>query len=52
MSFFAFPKDENGEIRVSDKDLLDAIELLINQVILLNMRFEEAFQTKIDEDDT
>ena len=45
MSFFAFPRNGNGEIVVSDQAALEALETLINQLILLNDRFEEAFET-------
>jgi hypothetical protein len=51
MSYFAFNRDTEGNIVINDEDLLCAIEKLINNLELLNVRFEEAFDTKISEDD-
>lgn len=51
MSFFAFKRNADGEIVVSDNDVLEAVELLINQLMLLNERFEEAFETGIIQED-
>jgi hypothetical protein len=51
MSFFAFKRDDDGKALVSDEDIAEAVELIINQLILLNLRIEEAFNTGIDEDD-
>jgi len=47
MSYFAFPKDKNGDIKVTDESAAEAVEILINQITLLNLRFEEAFRTGI-----
>jgi hypothetical protein len=47
MSYFAFPKDKNGNIQVTDESAAEAAEILINQITLLNLRFEEAFRTKV-----
>lgn len=47
MSYFGFPKDDEGNVVVSDVDAAEAIEILINQITLLNLRFEEAFRTNI-----
>jgi len=51
LSYFAFPKDSSGNVLVTDKELAGAVEALINQLILLNLRFEEAFDTKIEIED-
>jgi|TARA_R100001530_G_scaffold125327_1_gene93810 hypothetical protein len=51
MSYFAFKRDDDGKILVTDQDILEAVEIVINQLILLNNRVEEEFQTNIEEDD-
>jgi len=51
MSFFAFPKDSQGNALVTDQAAAEAVEKLINQITLLNLRFEEAFRTNITLDD-
>tara|TARA_R100000750_G_C2310005_1_gene82113 strand:+ start:41 stop:226 length:186 start_codon:yes stop_codon:yes gene_type:complete len=51
MSYFAFKRDDDGKILVTDQDILEAVEIVINQLILLNNRVEEEFQTNIKEDD-
>ena len=51
MSYFAFPKDVNGNIQVTDEAAAEAAEILINQITLLNLRFEEAFRTNINLED-
>ena len=48
MSYFGFKRNDSGEIVVSDQDAAEALELLINQLILLNLRFEEAFDTGLN----
>lgn len=45
MSYFAFKRDENNNVVVTDQILLESIEILINQLMLLNERFEEAHET-------
>ena len=52
MSHFAFPRDQNGNILVTDQSAAEAMEILINQLMLLNERVEEAFETQIDQEDT
>ena len=51
MSFFAFKRDENDKILVNDQAVAEFLERLLNELILLNMRVEEAFETKIDAQD-
>ena len=51
MSYFAFKRNDDGEMIVDNASLAAALELLINQVCLLNARFEEAFDTKIEDGD-
>lgn len=49
MSGYGWPKNEKGEVIVNDQTVADALEVLINQIMLLNERFEEAFETGIKE---
>ena len=49
MSYFGFPRNDDGSIEVGDYDVLEAMELMINQLILLNERFEHAYGTGIAE---
>ena len=51
MSFFGFPKGPDGKVLVNDQTVAEALEILINQIYLLNLRVEEAYQTGITLED-
>ena len=51
MSYFGFPRDENGNVVVADSDVVEYLESLLQQIKLLNLRFEETFGTGIDIED-
>lgn len=51
MSFFGFKRDEAGRLVANEQDTLQAMEVLINQLHLLNEQFREAFDTEIELDD-
>jgi hypothetical protein len=51
MSYFSFNRDSEGNVQVTDSEALEALELLLNNVALLNVRFEEAFRTNINLED-
>ena len=44
MSFFAFNRDNEGNILVSDQQVLEAVEIIVNQLLLLNARIEKGFE--------
>lgn len=49
--YFPFKTDENGAIVTVDKDNEENMAALSKEVKLLNERFEEAFETRIEEED-
>ena len=51
MSYFAFQRDEDGNVLINEDDIANYLEELLNEIKLLNMRFEEAFDTKINLED-
>jgi|TARA_Y100000310_G_scaffold261629_1_gene271057 hypothetical protein len=51
MSYFAFRRDSDGKIVVTDQDAFEVVEMIVNQLMFLNAKFEEAFETGIEEDD-
>ena len=51
MSYFAFKRTQDGEIEVSDQDVMRALEMLVNQLQLLNLRFEDLHNTGIELED-
>jgi len=51
MSYFGLEKDSNGNTKVTDSKLTEAIETVVLQLQLLNTRFEEAYGTLIKEED-
>lgn len=51
MTYFAFKRDAEGRVLISDQDAAEALEQMINWNALLCERFEEAFETGISMED-
>ena len=47
MSYFAFQRDNNGDVLVSDQQAAEALELVVNLLALISAQLEEAFDTKL-----
>ena len=52
MSYFAFDRDKHGNILVSDQQVLEALELLVQNLQQLNEMIEEGFETYMKLEDT
>lgn len=51
MSYFAFKRDGSGNMLVTDHELAEAFELLLNHVILQTEMMRDAFDSDIQIED-